>query len=155
MRVGIFLKTKDQLKAEIVYKISSKQISRSDGLRLLGVSERTLERYLRGFRTKGIGFVTHGNKGRAPINKGKESLKQQVLVSLREKYFDFNMLHAQEKIQEELGVKITREVFRTWCHDGKASQKTEVSPAVSPRAYVPSWAHVADGRQSSPLVCRG
>ena len=36
---------------------------------------------------------------------------------LKEKYFDFNMLHAREKIREELGAEIKRETFRSWCHE--------------------------------------
>jgi transposase len=85
MREGIFLKTKDQLLAEIIYKISSKQITRSDGLRLLEVSERTLERYLRDFRKEGIAFVCHGNRRKSPVNKTSEELKKtiQALVLLR------------------------------------------------------------------------
>jgi transposase len=125
MSEGIFLKTKDQLLAEIVYKISSKQISRSDGIKLLGVSQRTLERYLRDFNKEGITFVSHGNRKRPPVNKTAEDLKETIQTLVQEKYFDFNMLHCLEKIREELGVEIKRETFRKWCHEIKAVKRSK------------------------------
>jgi transposase-like protein len=52
-----------------------------------------------------------------PKNKTPESLKQAVQELMRSKYFDFNMLHALEKIREEMGVDLKRETFRKWCHE--------------------------------------
>lgn len=111
------VKTKDQLKLEVVVKIEAGKLTRNEGQLLLNVSERTLKRYIKDYRDKGIGFLRHGNCLRKPANKTSEQIKSDAQRLVKEKYFDFNMLHALEKIHEEIGVKIRRETFRSWCHD--------------------------------------
>src|ERR1700743_3212589 len=107
----------EQLILEIVCKIETGKLTRPEGQKLLQISARTLRRYLKDYRKKGIGFVRHGNRGRAPKNKLAPELKNQVQGLMKEKYFDFNMLHAMEKIKEEIGVTVTRETMRRWCHE--------------------------------------
>lgn len=110
------MKAKDQLKMEVIYKVSSGQLSQFDGQRMLDVSERTLRRYLKNYRVNGIGFLRHGNFKREPINKISISLRAQVQKLIQEKYFDFNICHLQEKLFEELGIKIKYQTLRRWCH---------------------------------------
>lgn len=118
MQEGDFIvKTKDQLKLEVIVKIEARRLTRGEGLQLLDVSERTLKRYLKGYREKGIGFLRHGNCLRKPVNKISDDIKREAQRLIQEKYYDFNMLHAAEKIEEELGLKIRRETFRSWCHE--------------------------------------
>lgn len=51
------MKVKDQLKLEIVHKIVSGQIERFDGQVILGVSERTLRRYIQASGSEARLFV--------------------------------------------------------------------------------------------------
>lgn len=114
---GLILKAKDQLRLEVVAKIESGRMTRKEGSFLLQVSERTLRRYIKHYREKGISFLQHGNCRRKPANKSSDTLKTQAQRLMKDKYFDFNMSHALEKVNEELGVKIRRETFRKWCHE--------------------------------------
>lgn len=117
MEGAVYLKTKDQLKLDLIYKVSSGQMGRKEAQELLEISQRTLERYLHQFREKGILAARHGNCSRKPANKTPDSLKALVQDLMKQKYFDFNMLHALEKIREELGTDLKRETFRKWCHE--------------------------------------
>lgn len=111
------VRAKDQFKLEVIAKVDGRQITKAEAAVLLKTSESTIKRYVKSFREKGVGFLRHGNCLRKPFNKTLESIKHDVQRLVKEKYFDFNMLHAIEKIEEELEVKIRRETFRKWCHE--------------------------------------
>jgi transposase len=106
----------DLLVLEVIAKVEAKKLTRFEAETLLQISNRTLKRYLQDYREEGIAFIRHGNKSRAPKNKLAPDLKRQVQNLMKEKYFDFNMVHAIEKLREE-GIDIKRETFRSWCHE--------------------------------------
>lgn len=108
---------KAQLKLDVVHKVELGKIDRRRACLALDVSERTLERYIANYRREGALFTRHGNDGRVPINKTEEKIKEQVLNLIREKYHDFNMSHAREKLLEDEKIKIKRETLRKWCHE--------------------------------------
>jgi transposase len=110
------MSAREQLELDIVVKIASGQITRKQGQKILGVSERTLRRHLRDYDKNGALFIKHGNSGRAPINRRENELKERVLKLVREKYFDFNLTHCLEKLRSEEGIQVGREAFRLWCH---------------------------------------
>lgn len=113
---GFILKAKDQLKLEIVYKITGGQMSQKEAQKILQVSERTVRRYVHKYRRQGIGFIRHGNLRRRPRNKIPMELKRQVQKLAQEKYFDFNICHLQEKLLQE-GIQIKYQTLRRWCHE--------------------------------------
>lgn len=114
---GFIVRVKDQLKLEVVYKILSGQMQRFDGQVILAVSERTLRRYLRDYSNEGVSFLRHGNFRRSPVNLTSVELKLKVQKLIQETYFDFNMVHLQEKLLEELGLTIKYATLRRWCHE--------------------------------------
>lgn len=115
--MGFIMRAKDQLKLEIIGKVMDGRLERFDGQKILGVSERTLRRYLARYSTDGVAFVRHKNSGKKPKNKISVELKLKVQSLLQEKYFDFNVVHFQEKIFEELGCEVKYETLRKWCHE--------------------------------------
>ncbi len=108
--------SQDLLVLEVIAKVEANKLTRFEAETLLQVSGRTLRRYLTNYREEGIAFIRHGNRGRAPKNKLAPELKRRVQNVMREKYFDFNMVHALEKLHEE-GIDLKRETFRSWCHE--------------------------------------
>ncbi|MBK8201487.1 MAG: hypothetical protein IPK68_03905 [Bdellovibrionales bacterium] len=108
--------SQDLLVLEVIAKVEANKLTRFEAETLLQVSGRTLRRYLTNCREEGIAFIRHGNRGRAPKNKLAPELKRRVQNVMREKYFDFNMVHALEKLHEE-GLDLKRETFRSWCHE--------------------------------------
>lgn len=112
----VFMSKNDQMKLEIVVKIVTGLMSCSKAAQILQVSERTIRRYLKSYREKDILFVKHGNCGRIPPNKTDEKIKEMVIFLVKNKYYDFNILHLQEKLKEH-GLDIKRETLRKWCHE--------------------------------------
>lgn len=60
--------------------------------------------------------MKHGNCGRAPSNKSRSALKNEVQTLLKQKYFDFNLTHFAEKLKDVEGIEIKREALQTWGH---------------------------------------
>jgi transposase len=114
---GAELDAKDQLKIDIISLLDTNKISIDEARLALSVSQRTVERYLEIYQTKGVAFVLHGNKGRAPINKTNATIASKATTLIKEKYFDFNLTHALEKLSSEEGIVINREAFRKACHE--------------------------------------
>jgi len=110
------LSKKQQLKLEIVVKVYTGFMSRPKALQILQCSERTLRRYLKDYKERDILFVKHKNTGRTPHNKIDSKIKEMALFLIKNKYYDFNVLHLQEKIKEH-GLEIKRETLRKWAHE--------------------------------------
>ena len=121
---GFIVRGRDKLCLDIVYKVYSGQLTRDEGKALLNISSSTLKRYLRDFRKEGIGFILHGNRGRAPKNQISPDLKKDVQGLVRERYFDFNLLHLQEKLGEHQ-ITVKRETLRKWCHEIKMVKRSK------------------------------
>lgn len=129
--MGFILRARDQLKIEIMFKVSKGEIRTSDACSILKVSERTLRRYLKSFREKGIYFIKHGNCGKTPRNKIPEPIKLHTQALIKQRYFDFNMSHLREKLIEEFNITIKYETLRKWCHEigyVKHAQKRRYKP---------------------------
>lgn len=119
------MSAQEQLKLNIVVKISSGLIGRKEGQQILDVSERTLRRYLRDYQREGVLAVKHGNYNRSPINRTDNDLKKQVQQLVQAKYYDFNMLHCLEKLKNDEKIELSRETFRLWCHEIKMVKRAK------------------------------
>lgn len=113
----LFTDARTQLKIEIIHKIEMKKMNVKEARLILGVSERTLRRYLQKYRERGLISLQHGNKGRAPRNRSPVARKLQVQQLVKDLYYDLNMLHCIEKLRTEHGIHVKRETFRKWCHE--------------------------------------
>lgn len=110
------LSAKEQLKLEILVKVMAGIMTSKTGALLLQVDPRTFRRYLKSYREKDVMSIKHGNSLKRPHNKTVDEIKLRVLDLIQKKYFDFNVIHLQEKLCEE-GLKIKRETLRKWCHE--------------------------------------
>ncbi len=124
MERGIVLSARDQLKLDLIGKVESQTMDRETASMILNVSARTLKRYIKSYREKGVRSVLHANRGKSPANKKPDQLKSLAQQLVKECYYDFNMLHALEKINQDLDTEIKREVFRKWCHEIKIVKRT-------------------------------
>jgi transposase len=115
----------EQLTLDIVSKVSTGQMARSQGQKILGVSERTLRRYLGEFATRGALFVKHGNYNRTAQNRSDPELKKQVLALVREKYFDFNVTHCWEKLTKEHSFSLSPDTLLRWCHEARLVKRAK------------------------------
>ena len=151
--------TREQLEIQTVCKVSEGHLSASEARAVLGVSERTLRRWLRHYEKAGISFVRHGNKGRRPTNKKPDEFKNQIITYVESELFDFNMTHALEKIEVKFNIKIAAETFRRWCHEKGLVKQAHNMRRSRPRYKRPRFSkggiYASARRQPPSLVRRG
>lgn len=82
---------------------------------ILGVSPRTVRRRAKSVRECGLAGLHHKNCGKRPANKLSEALRDQVLAIVKERYFDFNLVHTREKLRDCHGIFISYSTLFTWC----------------------------------------
>ena len=109
--------SKAQLTVDIITKVCDRKISVANAAKLLNKSARTIERYLQQYRENGIRFVIHKNSNRPPINKTPDELKKKVQDLIKRKYFDYNLTHLKEMLEENENINVKRETLRSWAHE--------------------------------------
>lgn len=110
----IKMDSKAQLTVDVVSKVAEGKIDIVNAAKLLNKSRRTIERYLKKYRKIGIQFVVHQNTGKPPANKTSGSVKRAVQSLIKEKYFDVNLTHLRELLQDNEGIQVRRETLRSW-----------------------------------------
>ena len=113
----IILDSKAQLTADVIAKVADSQIDIANAAKLLNKSRRTIERYLKQYRSAGIQFIVHKNSGRSPANKSSDELKHTVQALIKDKYFDVNLTHLRELLEQNNGIVVKRETLRSWAHE--------------------------------------
>ncbi len=113
----------EQFVFSIIEEYRIGEISRKEASNVLGKSERTIDRLVKRIADKGLEGLVHGNKGRTPVNKTGSDLLTQVESLVKQKYFDFNMLHCHEMLQKNEHLDIGYQPFRRLCHDINAVKR--------------------------------
>lgn len=75
---------------------------------LLNLSRRQVKRLKKRYTAEGGEWVLHGNRGRPPVNRLADSVRQQVVGLARGKYAGFNDTHLQEKLVGQEGLRLSR-----------------------------------------------
>jgi len=113
----IIMDSKAQLTVDIIAKVAEGKIDIVNAAKLLNKSRRTIERYLKKYQKVGIQFVVHQNSGKSPVNKISDAVKRAVQALIKEKYFDVNLAHLQELLNDKERIQVKRETLRTWAHE--------------------------------------
>lgn len=58
----------------------------------------------------------HQNIGKPPSNKTCDDVKHAVQKLIKEKYFDVNLTHLAELLQDNESIRVKRETLRSWAH---------------------------------------
>ena len=117
---------KQHLKLDVITKILAGKIPRKLAVKILGVSERTIQRYLKAYKEKGLRFLYHGNTGKTPVNKTSPEIRESVIHLVKTKYFDFNLTHTIEKLKGAESIDISLETLRRWYQEEGFSKKYRV-----------------------------
>ncbi len=113
----IKMDSKAQLTVDVIAKVEEGKIDIVNASKLLNKSRRTIERYLKKYRKFGIQFVIHQNTGKSPSNKTCDELRRTVQGLIKERYFDVNLTHLRELLDDNEGIKVQRETLRCWAHE--------------------------------------
>ncbi len=122
----------EQLTYRIIEDYRLGKISKKESALILNVSEKTIQRRAKSVREKGLYGVKHGNIGRSPHNKIDADVKSEIVRIVGEKYYDFNLLHAREKIIDEGKPSVSYATFYKWCISsglGKGKKRRRASKA--------------------------
>jgi len=99
---------------EIIQNLIEKRLVETEASVQLGLSVRQIRRLKQSYKAEGAkGLVTKKRKKRSN-HKYPDSLKDLVLMYIREQYSDFQPTFACEKLAENHGLFISRETLRQW-----------------------------------------
>lgn len=113
----IIMSKQDQFTYRIIEDFRTGQISREKAAALLEVTERTITRKAAKIRCRGLVGVKHGNTARRPSNKTSDDLKTKVLELIRSTYFDFNVTHLRETLEQRENIHVSYSVLLRLCHE--------------------------------------
>lgn len=113
----IIMDSKAQLTVDIIVKVAEGKMTIVNAATLLNKSRRTIERYLKKYQKVGIQFVVHQNSGRSPANKSPDEIKCVVQALIKEKYYDVNLCHLRELLEDNENIRVKRETLRRWAHE--------------------------------------
>jgi hypothetical protein len=108
---------------------------------LLPKSYRQTQRILEKVKAKGMLGVKHGNLGKTPCNKTSIELEDEVKVLLKNDYYDFNLTHFKEMIEDKEGIVIGKNIIhRIASKNGlvKRPKRRASSKKHKPRARMPA-----------------
>jgi len=79
---------------------------------VMGVSERQGWRILAAYRKEGAAALSHGNRGRTPVNATPLAIRQQVVILAKGRYSGVNHTHLAELLVEREGLTLSRSTLR-------------------------------------------
>jgi transposase len=112
MENTIVLTMKEQRRVEVIQRVFRREMTMAEAALVLGVTERQSYRIKAKIREEGIKGVRHGNRGRRCRFKVSQKTERKVIELARGKYRGFNDHHLTEKLEEEEGIKLSREKVR-------------------------------------------
>ena len=115
MEKGIYMSKNDQFKYSIIEEYRRGELSRREASEVLGISERSVQRWAKSVRECGLVGIKHGNCGRRPVNRYASSLEEKAMSLVKDLYYDFNIVHAKEMVEERHGIKVSYATFHKWC----------------------------------------
>lgn len=111
----LFMNSTEQIKLDVISKLSLDQISIKQAMQILGKSESTIFRYLRHYRLLGPRFVKHKNSNKAPVNRISPEIENKIIELCTQKYKNFNRSHAREEIEINENINISKDTFNRIC----------------------------------------
>ncbi len=92
---------------EVILKAMAGKLKWWEAAEIIGVTDRTIRRWRERYQEHGYsGLWDHRKRSPSPKRVPVEQL-QQVLQLYRERYFDFNVRHFHEKLQEQHGIRFS------------------------------------------------
>jgi transposase len=92
---------------EVILRAIAKRISWWQAAEIIGISDRQMRRWRRRWEKFGYDGLLDRRRGRPSLRRVPLELAERVLGLYREKYFDFNVCHFQEKLREQHGIALS------------------------------------------------
>ncbi len=92
---------------EVLLRAMAKKITWWQAAEVIGVSDRTMRRWRERLEEDGYDGLADRRKGMVSPKRVPLEICQKVLGLYRERYYDLNMRHFHEKLQEEHGIELS------------------------------------------------
>src|SRR5215813_2337429 len=92
---------------DVLLKAMAKKISWVAAAEIIGVTPRTMRRWRERLEEHGYSGLADGRKGKVSFRRIALKTVEQVLALYQEKYYDLNVRHFREKLDEEHGIQLS------------------------------------------------
>ena len=138
---------------EVILRAMAKKITWWQAAEIIGISDRQMRRWHERYEEFGFRGLFDRRRGKPSPKKVPLAVVEKVLGLYREKYFDLNVRHFHEKLQEEPGrdqLQLGEGVAARGGDGGQGTQARSASQAAS--AASAAWDAAAHRRQRASLV---
>ncbi|WP_454275989.1 ISNCY family transposase [Roseovarius sp. MBR-154] len=116
--MGLVIMSERELnRIEVLSQVSQGRMTAVTAANVLGLSRRQVHRLLKTFQADGPAAIRHKARGRASNNRIDPAIRDFAVTLVRETYIDFGPTLAAEKLEEDHGLKVSRETLRKWMQD--------------------------------------
>ncbi len=119
----ITMSRKEARRLHIIHQALGKKITQAEAASLIGLTDRQIRRMVKRILAEGDEGICHRSRGKTSNHRIPKKIKGKVLKLFREKYQDFNLTHATEKLYEIHGITINDETLRLWLNEAEIPYK--------------------------------
>ena len=110
----ITMSRREARRLHVLHQALEGKVTQREAVGLMGLSERQVRRLVQRVRAEGDEGICHRARGRPSNHRIPKRVKARALRLFREKYRDFNLAHATEKLEEVHGITLHAETLRLW-----------------------------------------
>ncbi|WP_317054568.1 ISNCY family transposase [Roseovarius rhodophyticola] len=113
----VLMSERELNRVEVLSQVNQGRMTATNAGNVLGLSRRQVHRLLKTFQSGGPAAIRHKARGRVSNNRIDPAVREFAVTLVRENYIDFGPTFAAEKLDEEHGLKVSRETLRKWMQD--------------------------------------
>jgi transposase len=107
----------------IIHQALDKKVTQGEAAEIVGLSDRQIRRLIKRVRIEGDEGICHQSRGKTSNRCIPKKIREKTLRLFKEKYKDFNLVHATEKLAEVHGIQLSDETLRLWLNEGEIPYK--------------------------------
>lgn len=119
----ITMSRRDAKRLHIIHQALDKKITQAEAASLIGLTDRQIRRMVKRILAEGDEGICHRTRGKTSNHRIPKKIKEKALKLFKEKYKDFNLVHATEKLFEVHGITINDETLRLWLNGAEIPYK--------------------------------
>ena len=119
----ITMSRREAKRLHVIHQALDEKIFQVEAAGLIGLSDRQIRRLIKRIREEGDEGICHRSRGKASNHLIPRKIKERAISLFKQKYADFNLAHATEKLFEVHGITIHSETLRLWLNEAEISYK--------------------------------
>lgn len=115
MLKGLFTMSTEELeRLEVIRKVVDKHLTQAIAARQVGVTVRQIKRLVKKYRDYGAEGLISKQRGQVSNHKYTADKIEAIKKLVGKHYYDFGPKFAAEKLDEQHGIKVSKETLRQW-----------------------------------------